>query len=89
MVPRLTPESLEYSLNRTKQFWLAHRGDTFEERTEAATVLLSHLGLDDANKKLLGEIIDSLGLAPAGHGPAYLGALVILYAYDYFNDIES
>jgi hypothetical protein len=79
---QLTPEAIREAQVRIKTFMKVHKSSSHEERTEAITIVLDHLGLSQALKDELLVTFDKIGLTPYGYGQAMYGALVILYAYD-------
>jgi hypothetical protein len=85
-MPRLTLEAIQASQDRIKSFHKVHLGKSLDDRAEAITVVLDHLGLPSDVKRELIDVFDSIGLTPYGYGQALLGALVVLFAYDALFD---
>jgi hypothetical protein len=82
----LTLEAIQAAQDRIKSFHRVHLGESLDDRAEAITVVLDHLGMPKDVKLRLVECLDDLGLTPYGYGQALLGALVILWAYESMND---
>ncbi len=85
-MPQLTIEAIRAAQDRIKSFHKVHLGESLDDRAEAITLVLDHLGLPSDVKIQLIDTFDSIGLTPYGYGQAMIGALVILWAYESMFD---
>jgi hypothetical protein len=85
-MPQLTIEAIQAAQDRIKSFHKVHLSESHDDRTEAITVVLDHLGLPPDVKRQLVDTLDAIGMTPYGYGQAMVGALIILYAFDSLED---
>lgn len=85
-MPQLTLEAIQAAQDRIKTFHKVHLGESLDDRAEAITVVLDHLGLPQDVKAKLVDCLDALGMTPYGYGQAMVGALIILWAYEAMYD---